>query len=396
MKKILVFGAPVFQIPIVAKAKEMGLYVGIVDINPDSEAVSYADEYFCCSLRDNEKLLAIAQGFKPNGIVIGACDTSVVSASYVCQQLGLPGHSLATAFKATDKVAMLQAFQAHGVAHPRFQVVRKSQIDDFELKIPYPVISKPTDGSGSRGICFIRGKEELAEALQYSSQASRSGDLLVEEFMEGPEVSVEVLAVNGVPYVLQITDKITSGPPFFFEMGQSQPSALPEEVKQKIAALAAQACISVGIENSPAHVEIKVTMNGPKLVELGARLGGDCISTYLLETSVRGINLVEETIRMALGETCRKLQYCNSGTASAVRFVEGSRGTITSISGIDQAKKSDGVVHVSFTGKVGRPIGRTTDNSSRLGFVVAKGCNTAEALDRCQKAIRKIRITYSD
>ena len=125
MKKVLFLGAPIFQIPIVQKAKQMGLYVGIVDINVDAPAFPYADESFVCSIRDNESVLNIAKSFKPDGIVIGACDTSVVTAAYVCQELNLPGHTIEAALNSTDKVKMLEAFEAHNVSHPLFQVASK-------------------------------------------------------------------------------------------------------------------------------------------------------------------------------------------------------------------------------------------------------------------------------
>lgn len=394
MKKILFFGAPVFQIPVIEKAKQMGLYVGVVDINPNAAAVRYADEYFPSSLKNCEKLLKIAKQFGPDGIVIGACDTSVVSASYVCGQLGLPGHTIDTAITATDKYKMLLAFQKNDVAHPKFQLVSKHSIDSFTMDIPYPAISKPVDGSGSRGIYYIDDATKLSEALMYSAEASNSGNVLVEEYMTGPEVSVEVLVVDGVPHVLQITDKITSGPPFFFETGHSQPSALDLETKKQICRLAEKACRAVNINNSPAHVEIKVTSDGPKMVELGARLGGGCISTYLLDTSISGICLAEETIRIALGEPLQKISFKDSGNAVAVRFVLAQTGTICSITGLDEALKSEGLIKLQLLGEVGQHYNQTADNASRIGFVVAKGRSTREALDKCDSIISKIRITY--
>ena len=381
MKKILFFGAPVFQIPVIEKAKQMGLYVGVIDINPQAMAVRYADEHFSCSLRDI------------NGLSVVSVVT-VVSASVVCKELGLPGHNIETAIKATDKLQMLLAFQEHGVAHPEFHLVTKDKIATFNEPISYPAISKPVDGSGSRGIFFIEDNSKLREALNYSSEASRSGDVLIEEYMNGPEVSVEVLVVNGIPNVLQITDKITSGPPYFFETGHSQPSALPLEIKNLISNLAKKACLSVGIQNSPAHVEIKVTENGPKMVELGARLGGGCISTYLLDTSIKGVCLSELTINMALGINLNQLNYENSGEFVAVRFILAQHGTIQSITGINEAMSSEGVIKVMVYGTVGQIYTQTADNASRMGFVVAKGKTKEQALLRCDFAIQKIDISY--
>ncbi len=392
MKRVLVLGAPVFQIPVIQKAKEMGLYVGVVDIDREAPALCYADEQFICSIRDKDAVLRIAKVFEPDGIVIGACDTSVVTGAYVCSQLNLPGHTLDTAVKATDKVKMLETFRKHGVAHPFFQVVKKKDIERISTDFPYPVISKPIDSAGGRGISIIHHGTELRQAALFSSQAGISGDILIEEYMDGPEVSVEVIVVEGIPYVLQITDKITSGEPNFYELGHSQPSALAPEIKEQIGKLAAKAVLAVGLVNSPAHVEIKVTEEGLKMVELGARLGGDCITTHLLETSVTGINMVQAAIELALGKKPDVSSYTDSGVSVGIRFIPAQKGTLKSINGIEAAQNSEGVIKLVIIGKVGNLYSEATDDSARFGYVICKGASTEEAQQRCLEAIKKLRF----
>ena len=392
MKRVLFLGAPVFQCPIVQKAKDMGLYVGIVDINEDAPAFPFADEKFICDIRDFEKILQIAKRFKPDGIMIGACDTSVVTGAYVSQKLGLPGHTMEMAVHATDKVKMLEAFQKHGVAHPYFQTVKKDEIETFSIDFPYPVISKPIDSAGGRGISIIHSEAELHEAAKFSSQAGLSGDILIEEYMVGPEVSVEVLVVDGVPHVLQITDKLTSGEPNFFEIGHSQPSMLPEDTKEQIRRLASAAVLAVGLVNSPAHVEIKITEQGPKMVELGARLGGDCITTYLLDHSVTGINMAQSAIALCLGEKPDVSSYANSGDGVAVRFIPAKEGTLRSVDGIAQAEETAGLVKLEITGKIGTHYCKATDDSARFGYVVCTGSTVRQAQERCMDAISKLRF----
>lgn len=392
MKRILVLGAPVFQIEVIQKAKQMGCYVGVVDINHDAPAFPFADETFVGSIRDYETVLGFAIKFKPDGIVLGACDTAVLTGSKVCETLGLPGHTVETAVNATDKVKMLEAFERAGVAHPQYQVIHKDSIGSAEINIGYPLISKPVDSAGGRGVKIVHKQEEMREALLYSSAAGRSGDVLVEEYMSGPEVSVEIIVSDGVPYVAQVTDKITSGEPNFYEIGHSQPSALKEETKEKIKALAKSAVLAVGINNSPAHVEIIVTEDGPKMVELGARLGSDCITSYLTDTSVSGISMMESAIKLALGEKPEIGTIRESGTASAVRFIPAREGTICSIDGDDEARELPGVVKVTITGELGKQYSNATDDSARFGYVVCKGATTEEALARCEKAIEQIQI----
>lgn len=262
MKRILFLGAPVFQIPIIEKAKELGLHVGAVDIDENAKAFPYADETFVCSIKDKEGVLKIAKDFHPDGVICGACDTSVPVCAYVCAQLGLAGNTEEAAYKSTNKHAMIRAFEENGVPHPRYQFIRKEDVETARISIPFPVISKPVDSAGSRGIHKINDEAELKDALRESSVAGTSGDILVEEYVDGPEVSVEVLVINGVPHVLQITDKLTSGPPHFYETGHSQPSELSKDCQTAIRETACAAAKAVGLYNTPAHIEMKICGGG--------------------------------------------------------------------------------------------------------------------------------------
>lgn len=391
-KRLLFLGAPVFQIPIIKKAKDMGFHIGIVDIDSDAPALPYADQPYICSIRDRDAVLQIAREFRPDGIVIGACDTPVVTAACVCEALGLPGNSVEAAVNSTDKVKMIESFARCGVAHPAFQKVKKDEVESFTLTIPYPVVSKPIDSAGGRGISIIHNSEELRKAVLFSSQAGHSGDILIEEYMRGREVSVEVLVVEGKPYVVQITDKITSGEPHFYETGHSQPSTLPEDTKERIRELASKAVLAVGLKNSPAHVEIMLTEQGPKMVELGARLGGDCITTYLTDHSVSGVCMAQAAIEMALGITPDVRHFADSGQCVGVRFIPAEEGVLAEVRGLEEAKRTDGLIRLAITGVIGRQYTKAVDDSDRFGFAVCTGETAEAALARCSRAIEKLQF----
>lgn len=392
MKRVLILGAPIFQIPVVKKAKEMGLYVGIVDIDTEAPALSYADEQYNCSLKDMEKVLEVATRFGPDGVIIGACDTSVIAGAYVSKVLNLPGHSMETAINSTNKLKMLEVFKKKNIPHPMFQVVSKDEIDSFEMTLPYPVISKPTDSAGGRGVSIIHNSRELKNAVGFSSRAGISGDVLIEEYMRGPEVSVEVLIVDNEPFILQVTDKITSGEPFFYEVGHSQPSSLPPDVLEIVKEVASNAVLAIGLNNTPAHVEIIITENGPMMVELGARLGGDCITSYLIDTSVSGINMIEATIKLALGESPIVCNYYNSGVAVGIRFIPAKAGILKDIHGMDEAYKCDNIVSIEIVGEIGKRYEDAMDDSARFGYVICTGNTTEEALCNTQEVIDKIHF----
>lgn len=386
-KRLLLLGAPVFQKPVIEKAKAMGLHVGVADINNDAPAASLADVFYQGSIKDYDAMLDVARSFRPDAILSGACDTSVVTVARLCEELGLPGNSVHSSICSTDKVAMLECFKKGGVSSPLYEVVRKAQLKTFEPSIPYPMIVKPTDSAGGRGVNVVNSKNELLPALEASSKAGCSGDVLVEELMKGQEVSVEVLVVGGVPHIIQVTDKLTSGAPHFFEVGHSQPTKLSDADRLAISTLASSAVLSVGLIDSAAHVEIMMTSEGPKMVELGARVGGDWITSYLVDNSVSGIDMVETMIRMSLGEKDFLWEYHNSGEYVAVKFMPSKRGLLKRIEGADEARKLPGVIYVEVTGRIGDQNEEAVDDTARFASVVAKGASREEALKLCERAL---------
>lgn len=386
-KRLLLLGGPVFQKPVIKKAREMGLHVGVIDINADAPAAACADEFFQASIKDVDATFGIARTFRPDAILSGACDTSVVTVARLCEMIELPGNSVEAAINSTDKVAMLEAFNSAGIASPDYFVVRSADASDCYPLIKYPVITKPTDSAGGRGINVVDSADGLAMAIEASSRAGVSGDVLVEEFMEGQEVSVEIIVSDGVPHVLQVTDKLTSGAPHFFEIGHSQPTLLSAADRNAVSDLASKAVLAVGLTDSAAHAEVMMTSHGPKMVELGARVGGDWITSYLINGSVSGIDMVETMIKIALGEKIDNWDYRNSGVYTATRFLPAREGVLKEISGVDDARRVPGVVHVEVTGRVGHCYEKAIDDSARFASVVAKGGTKEDALLACEKAL---------
>ena len=211
----------------------------------------------------------------------------------------------------------------------------------------------------------------------------------MEEYLDGPEVSVEVMVVDGKVHILQITDKITTGAPHFVEMGHTQPSQLPSETQQQIREVADIACKSLGIDKGPAHVEMKVTSRGPVMIELGARMGGDNITTHLVPLST-GIDMVKATIMIALGEEPDIIPTLHC--SSAIRYFEVPFGTIKSIKGVEEANKIAGIKQITFTKEVGEESTPIECSNDRIGFVIAQGKDANEAIGVCELAQSIIKV----
>lgn len=393
-KKIMILGASILQLPAIKKAKEMGLEVIAVDMNPD--AIGFKVPGIITEVISTIDIPAIVEAAKKHhidGIMTLATDMPMRSVAAVAKEMNFIGIDEETALKATNKAEMRAALKAGNVPIPKFfKVANVEEYQNAVKQFQVPFIVKPADSSGSRGIYEVQDimdKKLIKEAYEYCRPYSRVGDVVVEEYMSGPEVSVETLSIDGVCHVIQITDKLTTGAPHYVEMGHSQPTRHSKELAEKIAEVAKMANRAIGITNGPSHTEIIVTAEGPKIVELGARLGGDNITTHLVPLST-GVNMVECCIRIALGEEPDLEQKWSKG--SAIRYFEQRAGIVKSIDGIEDAEKMAGIKQISVVHNVGEKVTEINSSGARMGFVIAQDENADIAVKDCYDALEKIKV----
>lgn len=393
-RKIMILGASILQLPAIEKAKEMGLEVIAVDMNPDAEGFKVPGVIKeVISTIDTPAIIEAARRHRIDGIMTLATDMPMRSVASVAKEMGLTGIDEGTALRATNKAEMRKALKAYNVPVPRFFTASdESEYNEVVKQFSVPFIVKPVDSSGSRGIfevADITDENMVRKAYDYCKPYSKTGDVIVEEYMSGPEVSVETLSVDGTCHVLQITDKLTTGAPHYVEMGHSQPTRHSKEIAKKISETAIAANKAIGIKNGPSHTEIIITGEGPKIVEIGARLGGDCITTHLVPLST-GVDMVECNIRIAMGE--KPDISCKYNRGSAIRYLSTENGVIKNIKGLDAAKKTDGVVQVSIVHNVGDRVDGIKSSGDRVGFVIAQGRNAAEAIKSAESALSTIKV----
>lgn len=396
MKKIMILGASILQLPAINKAKMMGLDVIAVDMNPNAEGFRVSGiKKEIISTTDIPEVIRIAKKHNIDGIMTLASDMPMRTVAAVVKELNLIGIDYDTAIKATDKYKMRTALMEMNVPIPIFIKVNSKKefycaVDKIRNSGKECII-KPVDNSGSRGIQLLDNYKQdmLDKAFEYSIQYSKSGELMVEEYMNGAEVSVETLSLNNECNIIQITDKLTTGAPYFVEMGHSQPSCLTKEIQEEICKVAIAANKAIGIKIGPSHTEIKVTEDGPKVVELGARLGGDNISTHLTQFST-GIDMVESCINITLGLPVNIEKKWDKG--AAIRYFESDSGMIKRIKGIDFVNDIPGLKELKFVFNIGdyaRPIRSSSD---RVGFVISQSKTAIDAIKVCDKVLENVQI----
>lgn len=429
-KKMMILGASELQIPAIKKAKELGYQIILVDYNENAPGFALADVKLVVSTLDQEAVLSEARRLKPDVVITSTSDGPVRTAAYVNEKLGKrPDLSYENALCATIKSKMRDRLKECGVPIPEYFVA-----EDFDAyaKAVYQLegdcIVKPADNAGSRGVVRIEPerwmdydveaqapaedslvmeiekadpgtKEERQRRLrrllhysrllyQYSRENSRGGTVMVEEVMEGPEVSVEALVIEGEPHIVTVTDKYITPPPYFVELAHCEPSVLAEDTIEAIKAVAAQAIKAIGIENAPAHVEIKVTGEGPKIVELAARLGGDFITSKLVPLST-GIDLVGASVLLATGETPDLTPGRQQG--AAIHFIHTQQEGILSEIVLPQSEQA-GVEEIVLYKKPGEKVNGTHSSNDRLGHVITTGATAQEAKALGEEILAQIKV----
>lgn len=395
MKTIMILGASALQVPAILKAKEMGHKVIAVDMDP--EAVGFEIDGVIkevISTIDTENILIAAKKHNIDGITTICTDLPMRSVAHVAHELGLPGISEEAAFTATDKGKMRECMLKNGVPTPRFVNVKtKEEYDSAIVTFDKRCVVKAPDNSGSRGIDLISNvndKEETDKAFEYCMTSSRCGELVIEEFMEGPEVCVETLNVDGMCYPIQITDQLHKQPPYFTDAGYNQPSLLDEDTKKKIKEVAIAANLAIGNGCGSSCTEIIVTKEGPKIVEIGPRLAGDYMTTDLVPLST-GVDMVKAVINIALGDPVDMEPKYDKG--SCIRYyMKPTVGIIKEFKGLDEASAIKGVQRVTMLKKIGDMAVELHGSGDRLGYVLVQADSAEEAVKLCDEALSKIEV----
>ena len=300
-KKIAVIGANEPSLPFFRQAKALGYEIIGIAWAKGAICKDYCDRFYPISFADKDDVLAVCQQERVDGILSFSLESALPTVVYVAQQMGLVSNSEECLNLTMTKFAQRKALENVGIAVPRYYLI-DDETDLKNIQCRFPVIVKPVDSGGSQGVSKVDNVCDLASAITYARDYSKSGKAIVEEFVDGREFSVEYISHQGHHYFLQITDKVTSGAPRFVEMQHHQPAAISEQTKNDIKQMVESALTALKIENSASHTEIKKNSHGELyIIETGARMGGDFITSDLVRLST-GYDFVEGAIKLAIGE----------------------------------------------------------------------------------------------
>ena len=387
---LLVLGAGPAQLGLLAAARERGLFVIAVDRDPRAPGFAYADRRALLSTEDEPAVERLARSARIAGVVAPGTDWPVGVAARIADHLRLP-HPLspASAALAVSKLRQRERFDEAGVPQPRWRAVGG---DDSTAGLSVPAVVKAPDRQGQRGLTLVTRGMELPDAVARAQRASRAGVALVEELVDGPEVTVNALSVDGVFHPLTVTDRETARPPAFgVALAHVWPSRHAGERAVEVARRAAEA---LGIENGPTYTQLRLGWDGPRVIELAARLGGGHDAE--LCRAALGVDLNALALASALGEPVEPPRPKAQVGGAVTRFLVPPQGRLAATEGVGAASAIEGVVDVRVYRSPGHELGPFRTGSDRAGAVLAVGASREEALARARRASDLIRFVVSD
>ncbi len=400
-KTLLIINAGFEAVPGIQLAKKMGLHVVVSDMDPHAPGFDVADDHIIASTYDAQETVVAAQTYhhtvRPlDGVMCMAADVPH-SVAAVAEALQLPGIPVDVAHRAMDKLAMKERFRADGVPVPDFYpVISCHHLKELVAECGYPLVLKPVDSRGSRGVIRLTPEVDLAWAFTTAEGYSPTQRVMVERFLDGPQVSTESIVVDGAAATPGFSDRnyeyLERYAPFFVENGGSLPSHLPSKMQKAICTLVEEGARSLGVSNGVVKGDIVVHGDRPYIIELAARLSGGFFSSHEIPLNT-GVSTVEAVIKLALGErlSLRELKP-KFQRPVAQRYLFLSPGRITGIHNLAKAKAQPGIVEIVVNGKVGDQIDGATNATCSLAMVIAMGESVAEAVVNAERAVETIEI----
>lgn len=361
--KLAIIGASEFQNPLILAAKEREIETHVFAWAAGDVGEKTASHFYPISITEIDAIAEKCREIGVDGIATIGSDLANITVARVAEILGLTANSVDCVERTTNKELMRRALDAHGDPSPRsMPVTVESDLETLDLT--YPVIVKPSDRSGSRGITKLESSDGLSRAVKRAIEESFAKEALIEEFVDGDEYSVEYISWKGQHRFLAVTEKFTTGAPDFIETGHLEPARISEVRQTAIRSVVERALDGLGVQYGASHSEVKVSADGAvKIIEIGSRMGGDCIGSSLVPLS-SGYDFVGAVIDVALGIEPPK-PMGDMHRYAAIRFVFGDEDERV-LSSLKEAMPK-AVEYVSPIARDGHAI---VDSGSRYGFYV--------------------------
>ncbi|MCK9605232.1 MAG: ATP-grasp domain-containing protein [Methylomonas sp.] len=402
-QKLMIIGAGREQVPAIINARKLGYATVVTDINQQAPGFAYADYSEVVSTADFDGNLHVARQYQIHGIMTLGSEVAVPIVAKIARILGLPAMSEETALKATNKNAMRAAFKEFGVPSPVSEAVKTLvEAENFANQFGYPLVIKPSNSSGQRGVEKIGDWSVLCQCFDEAIKYSTDGYAIVETFYAGPEINVTAAVVAGQITVLSLSNRVTAASPHF---GIAVEHVFPPDISAQQASAVKAASIlaikAIGLKNGIAYPQVVVGNNGAQVIEIAARIPGGFMREVGLYMS--GIDMIDVAIKLAMG-CVFSLNDCvgvDPVPALSVRFMTELdypiiNRPVADIVGTGNAKNSPGILLVDINAGIGRLLPSLNSSAARFGAIIAQGQDRDEARRNSAAALSKISIQFVD
>jgi biotin carboxylase len=392
-------GASISQLAAIKHARASGYHVVAVDGDPHAVAFPYAHAPEVVDFTDVERVVEIGRRHNVDGVLAISTDRAVVPAAAVAAELGLPGIGVDVARGFTNKGTMRARLALAGIAQPRSRVVfSAAHVEAAFAAFTPPVVLKPADSGGQRGVFLVSSRDEVYERLPETLALSRSGQAILEEYLDGIELNSLLAVRDGEPTVLTLSDRLRPGG-IGFGVGWIHmfPSVLPDETLREATDLAVAAVRALGLRDGIAFPQLIATAGGVRVVEVAARIAAGQMAD--LVSYATGINLFDIAFAQALGDAVPDELVTRQFTRPvAIRFLTASPGvlpvgTVTSIDGLDDVRAAPGVLAANLYFGAGATIRPVQVDADRSGYVIATAPTALEALEHADRAAEKLDVS---
>ena len=390
MKKILVIGAGAYQIPLIKRIRELGYMAYCVDGNPNAEGFKYADAYKNIDVTDCKACLAYAKEIEIDGILTYGATITLPAVSYIGKMLGLPALPIETAQISKSKFEIKSKLYECG-CNINGDFFEMSSVEEAQnYKFNFPCVIKPSDGSGSKGVSVAKNEQELKVALQFAYDNARYGKIYSEEFIQGQEYGVESFVYNRTPYVYSIMKKtIRVHNDGKVSYGHCTPSGISKEQELQVKEQISMALKALNVTMGSVNFDIIVSDKDkkPYIIDCGIRIGQNLIASHIVPIS-RGINILDNTIALALGEEIDPQPKQNR--CIATRLLIYSPGIISEIKPFDDVIGKNGVISIVMRKGVGEEQRPFSEKIDACGWVIAEGSTPDEAESNAEAAKQRL------
>ncbi len=392
-KAFVLTGGSRSQLGLLEHARGLGYEVCVVDGSESAPLLAQADHRIVRSFTEVDRVLADleAQAIEPVAVATMGSDQAVLPTAQLAERLGLPGLPLGTARTVADKRRMRRAFERSGVRHPRGrEAATFEEAEQAYHELGAPVVVKPVDGSAQRGVTEVRAEGELAPAFDRAVAASRSGAVVLEQYLEGEEYTVNGFLLAGEYFPMSATRRLLHPPPpLGVCISHRYPSQLDDE--SGLFELARSASRAVGLRTGPSYVQVRVQDGEPWAIEVGARLGGG--KDAELAKLVTGFDAIRANVLWALGKLTRVYFDRDEPVAPCgqVRFVVAAPGRIVRLDA-SPALAVEGVHEAGFYWREGMTLPPLTSGAERLGYLLVTAPGEEELDARTDRALRALDV----